>query len=504
MTKKTLLLAFLAVTLWVTGPVMAATVAQWHFDEGSGTTAADSSSNGHDIANVGIGFGSGYSWATGKSGNCVIGAVGNDSYLYADIGTDTLSYEVTIDCWVKPTATDGINILMSLKDGFTVRFNPDGYGIGFIVATAVGWQEVNPWVTDTPWGYVDGNWHRLTMVYNGNAGHIRLFWDGELKAISDFDVSSGPLKIGGSNSTGPQFYIGASSWGPMDSTMRYDGSIDELTISDTDLYPIPDVKIIGEWHMDDGSGTVIVDSGAFENDMTITGSDWTWTTGKVNGGLLASDSSTTYASVLSKAPLPSRQVTAQAWIKTTQIDMVNGSFIVGQGWAYNLYFTDPGNNALAFALKGHNPNNDPNTDGNYQVWYGPANEKLLDGQWHHVAGVFDGIPNAQGKSRLSLYVDFVKVAEQLYDGPLTLGHTWQAPTSKIVVGAHWDDPSYSPYYGSIDELRIDAAALTKFGCGMNGYLPGDVNQDCIVDIKDFALMASNWLECNDPYDAACW
>jgi hypothetical protein len=32
---------------------------------------------------------------------------------------------------------------------------------------------------------------------------------------------------------------------------------------------------------------------------------------------------------------------------------------------------------------------------------------------------------------------------------------------------------------------------------------GDVNGDCIVDMVDFALMASYWLECGNPHDPAC-
>lgn len=30
------------------------------------------------------------------------------------------------------------------------------------------------------------------------------------------------------------------------------------------------------------------------------------------------------------------------------------------------------------------------------------------------------------------------------------------------------------------------------------YPLGDVNQDCKVNLEDFALMAANWLTCNSP------
>ncbi len=37
-----------------------------------------------------------------------------------------------------------------------------------------------------------------------------------------------------------------------------------------------------------------------------------------------------------------------------------------------------------------------------------------------------------------------------------------------------------------------------------GYaLAGDVNQDCFVGLSDLALIATNWLKCNDPEDVSC-
>jgi hypothetical protein len=34
-------------------------------------------------------------------------------------------------------------------------------------------------------------------------------------------------------------------------------------------------------------------------------------------------------------------------------------------------------------------------------------------------------------------------------------------------------------------------------------MAGDINEDCRVDINDFALMAADWLKCNNPVDSAC-
>ena len=31
----------------------------------------------------------------------------------------------------------------------------------------------------------------------------------------------------------------------------------------------------------------------------------------------------------------------------------------------------------------------------------------------------------------------------------------------------------------------------------------DLNQDCYINLKDFAFVATNWLKCNDPEDPTC-
>ena len=48
------------------------------------------------------------------------------------------------------------------------------------------------------------------------------------------------------------------------------------------------------------------------------------------------------------------------------------------------------------------------------------------------------------------------------------------------------------YCGKLDEVKISWLP----DCGDWGYLPSDLTEDCVVDIADFAAMASNWLETN--------
>ena len=49
--------------------------------------------------------------------------------------------------------------------------------------------------------------------------------------------------------------------------------------------------------------------------------------------------------------------------------------------------------------------------------------------------------------------------------------------------------------GKIDDLRISTAAR-EFPQAGGCDLQGDLNNDCTVDMNDFALMAENWLISN--------
>jgi hypothetical protein len=41
------------------------------------------------------------------------------------------------------------------------------------------------------------------------------------------------------------------------------------------------------------------------------------------------------------------------------------------------------------------------------------------------------------------------------------------------------------------------------GCGSQGRYAGDINADCYVDMLDYSLIASQWLDCTDPTNPDC-
>jgi len=73
-------------------------------------------------------------------------------------------------------------------------------------------------------------------------------------------------------------------------------------------------------------------------------------------------------------------------------------------------------------------------------------KKLIDGQWHHVAGIFDG-------KQMRLYIDGKKVSELAAPGKLAPGK----PTIGS-IGAY--NGRHEPFNGGIDDMRVYTGALT--------------------------------------------
>lgn len=92
--------------------------------------------------------------------------------------------------------------------------------------------------------------------------------------------------------------------------------------------------------------------------------------------------------------------------------------------------------------------------------------------------------------------------------PITTGYT----TPWLVIGAARRTGSHFRCFdGLIDQFRIynhAVQSLSELDDGDCNY-PGvfrtqaDINGDCIVNIKDFSLVAQTWLDCTDPTNTLC-
>ena len=58
-----------------------------------------------------------------------------------------------------------------------------------------------------------------------------------------------------------------------------------------------------------------------------------------------------------------------------------------------------------------------------------------------------------------------------------------------------DDGSYTCIVSNAEGSEESEAALLKVECYWD--IPGDINQDCVVDLLDFAILAEHWLQASN-------
>ena len=76
--------------------------------------------------------------------------------------------------------------------------------------------------------------------------------------------------------------------------------------------------------------------------------------------------------------------------------------------------------------------------------------------------------------------------------------SWGEPIGEPITG-------YTPYEGRFDNWKIQTTASDCIDIQLYGMsLASDLNADCNVNFKDFAVFADTWLDtCNNPEDKSC-
>ncbi len=202
--------------------------------------------------------------------------------------------------------------------------------------------------------------------------------------------------------------------------------------------PLSTANLVALWHFDEDSGAIAYDSTANGNDGTISGTSWV--DGKL-GKALNFDGND-YVIVPDSSLLEPDRITVEAWVKKSGTP---GSYryIVskylptkpGSYSSYGLYTASSG--GLRFYI------------GLSSTWVASpdAGTGVWDGNWHHVAGTYDG-------SAVKLYVDGELVAGA---GSTTSDIEYEG-TGNLFIGAY-TTASYC-FSGTIDEVRIWDGALT--------------------------------------------
>ena len=196
-------------------------IGHWKFDDGSGTSAADSSGN-----NTGT-LKNGPTWTTGKI-NGALNFDGTNDYVEVPDGPSfDITDEITISAWINPVDISSYDTILS-KFAHTPNSRKDLYW--FLYNGRIGAYLAGPsgipspdWTPDVP--IQTGLWTHVALTYNGTT--MTMYKNG-IDAAS-INVS-GTLLLGDPSSS-ESFFIGRNSeWGEY-----FDGLIDEVHIYDRAL-----------------------------------------------------------------------------------------------------------------------------------------------------------------------------------------------------------------------------------------------------------------------------
>jgi hypothetical protein len=191
-------------------------VAYWKFDEGSGTTAADSSGSGN------TGTVNGPTWTSGEIGGALNFDGVNDYVSVPDAGNLDNTSALTIAFWVKPTILDGSprgivskRTASGSQDAYSIFFN-SGNQIHVDIDTGN-----NRFSTNTV--FLTNTWYHVAVTYDGTlapASRVHVYVNGVLD------------KTAGETSASIPNYASDLAFGKLvgNPTSYFAGSLDDVRI----------------------------------------------------------------------------------------------------------------------------------------------------------------------------------------------------------------------------------------------------------------------------------
>ncbi|WP_303319034.1 LamG-like jellyroll fold domain-containing protein [Flavivirga abyssicola] len=316
----------------------------------------------------------------------------------------------TVSAWVKPTTLSGIQEIFDEGGntvGIAMRLN--GSNLESVVRSSLTVADS----LSTPFPN-DGDWHHLALVYDGANTSHKLFIDG-VEAVSS---NTAPASIGSHNATGGGIGGVIGSWdsfsnaadsyfiGKMDAFAVYDAVLSDTQINDAACVALtnstagcqPTSGYEAFWDFDLANLSIGEDaSGNLHNPIATVGSIATDTSDFKEGDQSAvfnGSSSIQYSpgspGGFMESSLNAR--TMMTWVKPTNLSGLQNIFDEGGGTI-----------GIAMRLNGNNLEAVVRDSGTTSVEISSVFPN--DGDWHHVALIYDGINSNQ-----KLYIDGVEVA----------------------------------------------------------------------------------------------
>jgi len=220
MFKKLIYLACfcLVLSLVLTSSAQAELVGWWRLDEGTGTTAADSSSGGNDGTFVGS-----PQWVAVGKVNGAIEFGGGDSVSVPG-GANINPESITLMTWVNFNEVDNTSVrqdYLSRGDdyGFSLHEDNADQKIHGVVTSAGAWS-----VVDGQTAVEADTWYHTALTYDAGTDMLTLYLDGEVDG--ELSVTSGlEHRLGGSLTLGT--YSGRDLLGKLDEVKIFDEALSQ-------------------------------------------------------------------------------------------------------------------------------------------------------------------------------------------------------------------------------------------------------------------------------------
>ncbi len=416
----------------------------WRFDEGSGTTVADSSGAADQATLHGS-----PTWVTGTTGTALT-FDGNAGY---GVGTGPAVHTTgsfSVAAWVRLAAATGSDQSVVSQEGV------HSYGFSLGLDSASGKWSFNTANTDTVNPGVKkeyssqlasvGVWTHLVGVYSASAGKIYLYVDGSVigntSRVTPWDAT-GVLETGRNRRDDTE-------------TDYFDGTVDEVRVynralSGTEIATLATDPPRVRYPFSEGTGTSTAGSGTVADTATL-GSSVTWagTGGGHTGDAVrfSDDVTNGYVDGSTAAVHTDASFSVAAWV---YLDPNAGTT------SNRTAVSQPGSAESGFYLQVRSDGNwsftMPPTDDNLGAWFPDLVESGTPAQlgvWVQLVGVYDSVGQI-----VQLYVNGVS------QGTAKHTSTWDATGALEIGRALFGSGAADAWYGTIDDVRLYQRVLTQ-------------------------------------------